>query len=120
MLSQGTSFTFAGSPYTVTRVAVNKQWDANNRQKISTSHLGSSIDAEEPFVLGFVPRADESGSTVDIDFLGGSQPSPGASGTLTVSGAASFSTTAATCLSSTVTAAVGDLVRGSASFRIKV
>lgn len=119
MLSQGTSFVFSGAAYTVTRVSVNKQWEGQNRNKISTAHLGSDIDEEEPYVFGFAPRSDNLGSTVEVDFLGNGPPSPGSSGSLTVSGGASFSTTAATCLSSSVTAAVGDIVRGTASFRIK-
>jgi hypothetical protein len=90
-----------------------------NRNKISTAHLGSDIDEEEPYVLGFAPRSSDLGSTVEVDFLGNGPPSPGSSGSLTVSGGASFSTTAATCLSSSVTAAVGDIVRGTASFRVK-
>lgn len=118
MLSQGTSFTFASTGYTVTRVSVNLQWEGQNRPKISAAHLGSSIDAEEPYVFGFVPRADERASSVEIDFLGAAPPATGANGALQISGGASFSTTAATCLSSVVTAAVGDLVRGSATFRV--
>jgi hypothetical protein len=120
MLSQGTSFTFSSTAYTVTRVTVNRQWEGSNRAKISTAHLGSSIDQEEPYVFGFTPRSDEGGSTVEVEFLGGGVPAVGAVAALTVAGAAAFSTTAATCVSSSVTATVGDLVRGSASFRIKV
>ena len=119
-LSQGTSFVFSGTTYTCTRVSVNLQWTGNTRNKISAATLSSSIDAEEPFVYGFLPYSDDTPSTVDIDFLGSTAPSIGATGSLTVSGGAGFSTTSATCASSSVTAQVGDLVRGSASFKVKV
>jgi len=119
MLSQGTSFTFSGAAYTVTRVSVNLQWEGNNRPKISTAHLGSSINAEEPFTYGFIPYSDDSASTVEVDFLGGSPISIGSTGNIVISGAAGGTYNGATCVSSSVTAAVGDLVRGSATFRIK-
>lgn len=118
-LSQGTSFSFDAVGYTVTRVTVQRGSSANqNRQRISTAHLGSDPDKEEPYLEIWQPRADEGGgNSVEIDFLGSSTPTVGASGTLTISGKFSLTTTA-TCASSTVTAAVGDILRGSASFRI--
>lgn len=122
-LSQGTSFSFASTTYTVTRVSVQRGSAAGSgqtRQRISTAHLGSNPDLEEPYLEIWQPRADEGGgggNTVDIDFLGASAPTPGATGTLTVTGGLSLSTTA-TVAGSSVTAAVGDIIRGSASFRI--
>jgi hypothetical protein len=119
-LSQGTVFSFAGTTYTCTRVSVNLQWTGNTRNKISAATLSSNINAEEPFEYGFLPYSDDTPSTVDVDFLGGGGPGIGTNGTLTVSGGASFTTTSATCASSTITAQVGDLLRGSASFKVKV
>lgn len=120
-LSQGTSFSFSSTNYTVTRVTVQRGSAAGsqNRQRISTAHLGSNPDQEEPYLEIWQPRADEGGggNSVDIDFLGTAAPTVGNTGTLTISGGISLSTTA-TCASSTVTAAVGDILRGSASFRI--
>lgn len=120
VLSQGTSFTFNFTPYTVTRVTVQRGGSANsNRQRVSTAHLGSDPDKEEPYLEIWQPNAnDGGGNTVDIDFLGGSMPTINATGTLTISGGLSFSWTAATCASSSVTAAVGDIIKGSASFKI--
>jgi hypothetical protein len=120
VLSQGTSFNFAGVVYTCTRVSVNLQWQGNTRNKISAATLASNINAEEPFVYGFLPYSDDTSSTVDIDFLGTTLPSIGATGTISISGGAAFSTSYATCASSSITAQVGDLVRGSASFKVKV
>lgn len=116
MISQGTSFTFGATSWSLTRVAVNLQ--RAERPKISTTTLAASINDPEPFVLGFPPRPDEGGSTVEIDFVGGGTPTVGAIGALAVSGGASYSVTAATCVSASVTASVGDLVRGTASFRV--
>lgn len=119
-LAQGTSFSFSAVTYTVTRVTVNRgSGSGNQRQRISTAHLASDPNAEEPYLEIWQPRSDEGGgNTVEIDFLGSSAPSAGASGTLTVSGGISFST-AATCASSSVTASVGDILKGSASFTFK-
>lgn len=121
VLSQGTSFSFNSTAYTVTRVTVQRgsTSGSQNRQRISTAHLGSDPDKEEPYLEIWQPRADEGGggNTVDIDFLGASVPTAGTTGTLTISGGLSLSTTA-TVSGSTVTAAVGDIIKGSASFRI--
>ena len=119
-LSQGSSFSFAGANYTATRISVNLQWDGNNRQRISTAHLGTSIDVEEPYVFGFLPRADESASTVEVEFMGGSVIAVGTTGgvSVTFNGGGSFSATG-TCVSSVTTAATGDLIRGTATFRVK-
>lgn len=121
-LSQGTSFSFNSVSYTVTRVTVQRgsQSGSQTRQRISTAHLGSNPDLEEPYLEIWQPRADEGGgggNSVDIDFHGASVPTAGASGTLVISGGLSLSTVA-TVSGSSVTAAVGDIIKGSASFRI--
>lgn len=120
-LSQGTSFSFNSVSYTVTRVTVQRgsQSGSQTRQRISTAHLGSNPDLEEPYLEIWQPRADEGGggNTVEIDFHGSSVPTAGATGTLVISGGLSLSTTA-TVSGSSVTAAVGDIIKGSASFRI--
>lgn len=119
-LSQGTSITFTGFSGSPTRITINKQDNTTTqeRQRVSTAHLGSDINLEEPYVEVWQPSTSvSSGSTVDVEYLGTGTVSAGTSGTLTVSGAISYSGTA-TCISSSVTAAVGDVVRGSASFRI--
>lgn len=119
-LAQGTSVTFAGATYTVTRVTVNRGSNSGSlRQRISTASLASNPNEEEPYLEIWQPRADEGGgNTVEMDFLGSGAPSSGSTGTLAVTGGISFSTVV-TCSSSSVTAAVGDLLRGSASFTFK-
>lgn len=112
--SQGTSFTFGGGSYTITSVTVNY---GQERGRVSGAHLGMGQDDVEPFYK--THRTVDELPTVDVEFIGGSTPSVNASGNLAVSGKVAFSGTA-TCISSQVTASVGDIVRGSASFRVQV
>jgi hypothetical protein len=112
--SQGTTFTFDGTDYTVTSVQVDY---GAERQVVSGAHMGLGPDDFEPvFTTG---RTRDERPTVQIDFIGSSAPVLNASGMLTVAGKLSFSGES-TCISSQVTAAIGDLVRGSASFRVEV
>lgn len=113
-LSQGTSFSFGGTPYTVTRVSVSLQSSKTARNKISTAHLGTSIDDPEPYVFGFKPRDIDSPNQVEIEFLGSSAPSMGATGALSALGYSGN----ATCISSVVTASVGELLKGTAVFKV--
>jgi hypothetical protein len=112
--SQGTSFTFGVSAYTITSVTVN---GGAERQRVSAPHMGlGPNDTEQVYYLH---RSVDSLPTVDVDYIGQTIPSVGASATLTVSGRIAFTGTA-TCVTSQVTASVGDIVRGSASFRVQV
>jgi hypothetical protein len=113
-LSQGTTFSFGGTTYTVTRVSVSIQSQISQRPKISTAHLGTSIDSEEPFVLGFKVRAIDSPSQVEVECLGSSPPTAGSSGNISTTGYSG----AATCISSVVTATVGELLKSTAVFRV--
>jgi hypothetical protein len=118
-ISQGTTFSFNGAAIgEVTRVTVNQQWAGQSRNKITTAHLGTPIDDPEPYVFGFKPNAIDGSAQVDIEYLGGSGLSVGASGGIVLTGAAGFSTTAATCLSCVTNAAVGDVIKYQATFRI--
>lgn len=113
-LSQGTSFSFNGTVYTVTRVSVSLQSSKTARNKISAAHLGSSIDEPEPYVYGFKPRDIDSPCQVEIEFLGSSAPSMGASGAISTTGYGGNGT----CISSVVTASVGELLKGTAVFKV--
>jgi hypothetical protein len=111
--SQGTYFAFAGSNYTVTSVTVN---GGAERQRVSAPHMGLGPNDTEP--VYYLHKSVDSLQTVDVDYIGQTIPSVGAVGALSVSGRVAFSSTAATCVSSQVTTSLGDIVRGSASFRI--
>jgi hypothetical protein len=145
--AQGTTLTFAGTRYTVTRVAVSYGGSSNSagggggggdnrRDRISAAHLDSDPDKPEPFVEIWQPdplgqgKVDGSGSTstvtvttikhsIDIDFLGASAPRLGSTGTLSIAGPVSLTFTVVTCASSSFSLVVGELVRGSASFTVE-
>lgn len=135
--SQGTTFTFLGTVYTVTSVSVNYGGAAGGgseqRQRVSAAFLGSDPEKAEPFFELWQPdptgagRLSSSGGTgadatthaVEIEFLGATPPTYGATGSLSISGPITLSFGEATCRSATVRASVGDIVRGSASFTVK-
>jgi hypothetical protein len=112
--SQGTSFTFGASAYTITSVIVN---GGAERQRVSAPHMGLGPNDTEPFY--YLHKSVDSLPTVDIEFIGAGIPSVNAVAALVVSGKVAFSSAAATCVSSQVTASFGDIVRGSASFRVQ-
>lgn len=139
--SQGTFFTFQGAPYTVTRVTVSSGsgggGGASERQRVSAAHLGSDPNQVEPFFYLWQPdpagvgrlsgaagvtatgtTATSVESQVEIDFIGKSRPTVGAIGPIAITGAVVFSYAGATCMASSVTAALGDIVRGSATFKV--
>lgn len=111
--SQGTTFSFSGTQYTVTRITVNR--GGVDRQRVSVAHIGSDVEFEEPYVEVWQPEFDR---TVEVDFLGQDAPPVNAMGTLQISGKVSLSAFAQV-RSTTVSASVGDLVRGTATFKLK-
>lgn len=134
--SQGTTFTFLGTVYTVTSVSVNygggSGGGSEQRQRVSAAFLGSDPEREESFFELWQPdptgvgRLAAAGGTaaavthaVEIEFLGTTPPAYGATGALSIAGPLTLSFGQATCRSSTVRASVGDIVRGSASFTVK-
>ena len=115
--SSGTTFTFAGTGYTVTNI-VYTLTDVNAADTIDISHLGqtagSAVLTQDRPLTG---AANDTGREVQIDYIGSSVISDGATGTLAITGGISLSK-AATVSSSSVTLAVNDVVRGSATFRV--
>lgn len=112
--SQGTSFTFGGSAYTITSVTVDL---GQERERVSGAHMGLGPNDIEPVYQ--LHRSVDSLPTVQVEFIGGSAPAVGAFGPLAVSGKVGFSGQS-TCIASQVSASLGELVRGSASFRVWV
>lgn len=110
--SQGTTFSFNGVTYTVTSIQVDF---GQERRFVGGGHMGLSPTAFEPVYL--LHRTEDERPTVDIEFIGGGVPQVNASGSISVAGKFSFAGNA-TCISSQVTVSVGDLVRGTASFRV--
>jgi hypothetical protein len=115
----GTVFTFAGTGYTVTNIVITNN-DPNVENTIDVSHLGltngSSVLTQDRPLAG---SATDTGQTVQVDYLGKSILADGSTGTLVVThNSVGLLSRAATVSSSTLTFALNDAVRGSATFRI--
>ena len=115
--STGTTFSFDNTTYTVTNVVYNLN-DVAGGDTIDISHLGQTVG--ESVLSQSRPlqgSSTDTGREVQIDYIGSSVIYDGATGTLTIAGGLSLSKVA-TVSSSSVTLAVNDVVRGSATFRV--
>jgi hypothetical protein len=110
--SQGTTFTFNGSTFAATSIRVS---NGQSRRLVGGAHMGMAVNDFEPVYR--THRTEEERVTVDIEYVAGTTPAINATGSLTIAGRISVSGQA-TCVSSEVTAAVGELLRGTASFRM--
>jgi len=110
--SQGTTFTLGGTAYTVTSVQVDY---GQERRFVGAPHMGLGVDDFEPVYR--VHRTEDERATVDIEFIGAAAPTKNTTASLSITGGLSLSGTAL-CVSSSVRVAVGELVRGNASFRV--
>lgn len=126
LYTNGVTVTFngAGGPNQITRITVNRNSSNSNRQRISTAHLGTLITQqqgttilrfEEPYIPIWQPADGGGPNSVDIDYFGATLFTAGQTGALVITGPFAINATAATVASSSVNAAVGDLVRGSVS-----
>lgn len=111
--SQGTTFTFAGATYTVTSVRVDY---GQERRFVGAGHMGLGPNDYEPTVP--LHRTEDEKAVVEIEFIGSTPPTKNAVGRLDVAGKLAFASETAVCISASVGVAVGELVRGSASFRV--
>ena len=114
----GVGITVAGSSFTATNLTVNFS-DPNQNDPIDTSHLGLTTGA----TITTVPRplkgspGGETGKEISFDYIGASQLTGGTTGTYSITGPVAMSGDA-TVISSSVTLAVNDIVRGSATVRV--
>lgn len=113
----GTTVSFAGANYTVTNIVYNLT-DVNANDTIDISHLGQTTGAavltQSRPLKG---SATDTGREVQFDFIGNAPIVDGATGTLTITGGLALSA-AATVSSSSVTLAVNDVVKGSATLKV--
>jgi hypothetical protein len=105
--AQGLTFTFGGSTLTVTSVQVS-----DTQELIDGSHLGIAPSGRKEFVGGFATERE-----VTIDYISTNILAAGVSGALAISGPMSFSGTA-TVSTASIGGSVGDLIKGSATFRV--
>lgn len=110
--SQGTTFSFAGTTFTVTSVQVDY---GQERRFVGAGHMGLAPNEFEPIYR--IHRTEDERPTVDIEFIGQTAPTPNTSGAFSIAGKLTFSGNA-TCVSARIGVAVGEIVRGSASFRV--
>ena len=103
--SQNSNFALANTTYTVTNVSVKYGGDL-----LDTSHLGLASGANRTYVSPALVDNE-----ITVDYYGTTLISIGLTGTL------SFASTnyTATCSASSVTYAVGELVKGNATFKVK-
>jgi len=117
--SSGTTLTVAGSTFTVTSITVNFSDVSGASDPIDVSHLGQTTGA----LILTQPRplrgsaSGETGKEISFDYIGNSQIVGGTTGTYAITGGVALSGNA-TVLSSSLTLAVNDVVRGSATVRI--
>lgn len=113
----GTSLTFAGATYTVTNVVYNLT-DPNANDTIDISHLGQSAGSTVlTMSRPLKGSATDTGREVQFDFIGSTPIVDGATGSLVITGGLSL-TAAATVASSSITLAVNDVVKGSATLKV--
>jgi hypothetical protein len=103
--SQGNNFVFAGSTYTATNVGVTFGGDL-----LDTSHIGLASGASRTYQT---PALIDNEITVDA--YGATLPTIGSSGALVFAGANYTATVSA----SSVTYAVGELVKLNVTFKVK-
>lgn len=116
--SSGTTFAFSGTNFTVTNLVYNLT-DTGGGDQIDISHLGLTTGASLLFQNRPLKGATggETGKEVTIDYIGTNAITGGTSGTYTITGGLSLSGNA-TCLSSSVTLALNEVIRGNATFRL--
>jgi hypothetical protein len=113
----GTTFSFGGTNFTVTNITYTLT-DVNAADTIDISHLGQSAgSAVLTLDRPLTGAANDTGREVQIDYIGSAVINDGATGTLAITGGIALSK-AATVSSSSVTLAVNDVIRGSATFRV--
>ena len=115
----GTTFSFAGTNYTVTSITYTIGSTGGGTDNIDISHLGQttgeSLKTMSRPLVG--TQGGDTGKTVSIEYIGTSVIAQNSTGTLAISGGISISATA-TCNSSSVTLTVNDAIRGSAEFQL--
>jgi hypothetical protein len=117
--SSGTSFVFGGTTFTVTNLTINFSDVSGETDRIDISNLGQTTGetmATQKRPLVGSPTG-ETGKEISFDYIGTSQLAGGTTGTYALAGGASLSGNA-TIVSSTLTLAVNDVVRGNATVRV--
>ena len=117
--SPGTTFVFSGTTFTVTNITVNFSDVSGETDRIDISHLGqttgSTMLTQARPLRG--SATGETGKEVSFDYIGINQLAGGTTGSYALAGGVSLSGNA-TIVSSSLTLAINDVIRGSATVRI--
>lgn len=119
----GTVVSWKSTNYTVTNIVYNLGEQDNQQEAIDVSHLGlttgNSIATISRPLSGTTAGGGTTGREVTIEYLGKSVIADTETGTLTIThNGVSFLSAVATVGSSSVTFALNDAIRGSATFRV--
>jgi hypothetical protein len=113
----GTVFKFATNEYTVTNITYSLT-DTGANDTIDISHLalttGAALLTQDRPLKG---AAGDTGREITMDYIGSSVIADGATGEIVITGGLTL-TKNATVSASSVTLAVNDVIRGSATFRV--
>ena len=117
--SPGTTFVFSGTTFTVTNITVNFSDVSGETDRIDISHLGqttgSTMLTQARPLRG--SATGETGKEMSFDYIGINQLAGGTTGSYALAGGVSLSGNA-TIVSSSLTLAINDVIRGSATVRI--
>jgi len=117
--SSGTTFVFSGTTFTVTNITVNFSDVSGETDRIDISHLGqttgSTMLTQKRPLIG--SATGETGKELSFDFIGTNQLAGGSTGTYALAGGVALSGNA-TIVSSSLTLAINDVIRGSATVRV--
>ena len=116
-VSQGIGFTFSGTKFTANQISVSKKVS-----EIDVTSLESPNGAFRSYRAAPIREGDE----LKVDFVGLTLPQMTATGSITwaIDGSGSNAgftagiPTAALCTAADITAQVGELIKGSATFRL--
>ena len=117
--SSGTTFVFSGTTFTVTNITVNFSDVSGETDRIDISNLGqttgSTMLTQRRPLIG--SATGETGKEVSFDYIGINQLAGGTTGSYALAGGVALSGNA-TIVSSSLTLAINDVIRGSATVRV--
>lgn len=115
----GVGITVAGTAFTATNLTVNFSDVSGESDRIDTSHLGLTTGATMTSLARPLKgtTTGETGKEISFDYIGTSQLLGGTTGTYSITGPVALSGNC-TVVSSSLTLALNDIVRGSATVRV--
>jgi hypothetical protein len=90
---------------------------SGERQTISGASLATSVDDFEPTFESYRTEAEH--PTITFEYIGSALPTVGSNGSVSATIGGITVSGLGTCTASSVRASVGELIRGSATFRVK-